>query len=89
MEESEMVDRVARAMMARGAPENWEGWQNLARAGIEEMYEPTSRMFMCGANAEPYNRAETARMRGRRIGDKPARDCWKIMIATALDRRGF
>jgi hypothetical protein len=43
-------------------------------------------MFMCGGNAEPYNRTQTGRMRGRRIGDKPARDCWKIMIATALER---
>ena len=92
-----MVERVARAIMkarndviARGPfdPTRMSVDERvLARAAIEAMREPTELMFMRGGNAEPYNRTQTGRMRGRRIGDKPARDCWRIMIDTALNER--
>jgi hypothetical protein len=66
------------------SPDQIEDWVAAARAAIAAMREPTEAMFMRGGNVEPYNRAQTGRMLGKRIGDLPARDCWRIMIDWAL-----
>lgn len=83
-----MVERVA-AMLQQQMSKVSSGtrtYDDIARKVIEAMREPTELMFMRGGDAEPYNRDQTGRMLGRRIGDKPARDAWRIMIETALTR---
>lgn len=82
---SEMIERVARALArSNGDGAYWHAYLRQALAAIEAMHEPTEAMFMAGSNAEPYDRAGTSRMHGRRIGDLPARDCWRLMIERAL-----
>jgi hypothetical protein len=79
----EMIDRITDLLMAHGCGDSGQ-CEKTARAVVEAMREPTDDMFMAGSNAEPYNRAQNGRMRGRRIGDMPARDCWRLMIDRAL-----
>ena len=59
-------------------------WVGEARAVLEAIREPTHEMYMIGGNAQPYNRAQDGRKRGRRIGDLPARDAWRRMVDKAL-----
>jgi hypothetical protein len=79
----EMIDRVADLLMSRGCGDR-EQCEESARAVIKVMREPTEDMFMSGGNAEPYNRSQTGRKRGGRIGDLPARSCWRLMIDRIL-----
>lgn len=79
-----ILKRVAMVIAKQRQSENWEGFIEDARAIVEVMLESTHSMYMHGGNAEPYNRAFTGRMKGRRIGDLPARDAWRMMIECAL-----
>ena len=92
---SEFIDRVAKAIGddlygycdPKDTPNTWQVAVGAARAAVAAMREPSDGMFMRGSNAEPYNRKQNGRMRGRRIGDMPARDCWRLMIDAALEEQ--
>jgi hypothetical protein len=79
----EMIDRITDLLMNHGCGDS-DQCEKTARAIVGAMREPTADMFMAGSNAEPYNRRQDGRMRGKRIGDMPARDCWRLMIDRAL-----
>lgn len=88
----EITERIAKAINESAyapheeswAKDRWRDFLPAAKRVLIAMFEPTHAMYMHGGNAEPYNRAQSGRMRGRRIGDLPARDAWRLMIDRAL-----
>jgi hypothetical protein len=86
-----VVRRVAREL-ARTAGLEWDGLEpgtqetycTEAKRIVAVMRKPSAGMFMLGGNVEPRSRDQTGRMKGKRIGDMVARDCWRGMIDAAL-----
>jgi hypothetical protein len=86
---SEMVDRVAQAILAVNVPRaNWDYCKSvpdhplytqsieLARAAIEAMREPTEAMIEAGSTAADHEFGT--------IGLEAAKEAWNLMIDEAL-----
>ncbi len=82
---SEMVESVAKAMAEQGqAHTKWEDCAETfrekmraqARAAIEAMREPTPAMVDAGYEADNGE--------DRHLGERGARDCWRLMVDAAL-----
>lgn len=82
-----MIERVARAigaaLMARGVIVNFE--DDLARAAIEEMREPTEAMAGAPYDANVRILTEAG---AEPILDDAAREVWQAMIDAAKAERG-
>ncbi len=71
---SEMVERVARAMLEDSDFKHWIDWESAARAAISAMREPTDAMVSAGLKLVDWN-----------LG---ADDAWRAMIDAALPQEG-
>lgn len=78
-----MIERVARAMARERGLEQWHAMEDLARAAIEAMREPTPLMLDVADYAMPGVTKEASEANQRK-----AWELWRKMIDAALAQGG-